>query len=126
MGNTSDKASGIGNEALGKIKQVIGKMADDDKLRAEGAGQEIKGKGQQALGEAKDNIKDAVEKASEAVERKLDYVLTADTPDLRQAAAQVAAQAEGHGDRNQKYQGQAPLAIGPQAQLPLAVQDHQG
>ena len=34
MGNTSDKASGIGNEALGRSKQVIGKRADDDNVRA--------------------------------------------------------------------------------------------
>lgn len=71
MGSASDKASGIGNEAMGKIKQGVGKMTGNDRLRAEGAGQEIKGKGQQALGEAKENIKDAVKKASEAVERKI-------------------------------------------------------
>lgn len=71
MGSTSDKAAGLGNEALGKIKQGVGAATDNDKMRAEGAAQEIKGKGQQALGDAKEGVKDAVNKGADAVNRKL-------------------------------------------------------
>jgi uncharacterized protein YjbJ (UPF0337 family) len=71
MGSASDKAAGLGNEAMGKIKQGVGAVTDNDKLRAEGAGQELKGKGQQALGDAKEGIKDAANKAADAVNRKL-------------------------------------------------------
>jgi uncharacterized protein YjbJ (UPF0337 family) len=71
MGSASDKAAGMGNEAMGKIKQGVGAVTDNDKLRAEGAGQEIKGKGQQALGDAKEGIKNAADKAADAVNRKL-------------------------------------------------------
>jgi uncharacterized protein YjbJ (UPF0337 family) len=71
MGSASDKASGMGNEAMGKIKQGLGKVTGDDEMRAEGAGQELKGKGQQALGDAKEGIKDAANKGADALNRKL-------------------------------------------------------
>jgi uncharacterized protein YjbJ (UPF0337 family) len=71
MGSASDKASGMGNEAMGKIKQGVGKVTGDDEMRAEGAGQELKGKGQQALGDAKEGIKDAANKGADALNRTL-------------------------------------------------------
>ncbi len=71
MGSTSDKASGIGNEAMGKIKQGVGAAVGSDKLRAEGAGQEIKGHAQQAVGNAKEGIKNAADKVADAVNKKL-------------------------------------------------------
>jgi hypothetical protein len=67
----NDKAAGLGNEAMGKLKQGIGSVTDNDKLRAEGVGQEIKGKGQHALGDAKAAVKAAADKAADAVSRKL-------------------------------------------------------
>lgn len=71
MGSASDKAAGLGNEAMGKIKQGIGSVTDNDKLRAEGVSQELKGKGQQALGDAEEAVKSAADKAADAVHRKL-------------------------------------------------------
>jgi uncharacterized protein YjbJ (UPF0337 family) len=34
MGSTADKASGIANEAIGKMKQGIGGAVDSDNLQA--------------------------------------------------------------------------------------------
>jgi hypothetical protein len=34
MGSTSDKASGIGNQAAGKIKQGVGRATGNDRLAA--------------------------------------------------------------------------------------------
>lgn len=62
MSSTSDKAKGLANEAVGNIKQGVGKVIDNDKLRAEGKAQEVKGETQQAVGKAKDAVKDAVKK----------------------------------------------------------------
>ncbi|BAF89529.1 MULTISPECIES: CsbD family protein [Azorhizobium] len=62
MGSTSDKISGMANEAMGNVKQGIGKATGNDRLRAEGKVQEIKGEGQQTLGKAKDAVKDAVDR----------------------------------------------------------------
>jgi uncharacterized protein YjbJ (UPF0337 family) len=36
MGSTADKASGVANEAVGKVKQGIGNVVGSDKLKAEG------------------------------------------------------------------------------------------
>lgn len=63
MSSTGDKIKGMANEAVGNVKQAVGKATGNDKLRAEGAAQELKGEAQQALGKAKDSVKNAVDKA---------------------------------------------------------------
>jgi uncharacterized protein YjbJ (UPF0337 family) len=63
MSSTTDKIKGVANEAIGNVKQGIGKATDNDRLRAEGKAQEIKGEAQQAVGKAKDAVKKVVDKA---------------------------------------------------------------
>ncbi|AGE27081.1 MULTISPECIES: CsbD family protein [Pseudomonas] len=63
MGSTSDKVKGMANEAVGNVKQGVGKATDNDKLRAEGKAQELKGEAQQAVGKTKDAVKNTVDKA---------------------------------------------------------------
>ncbi len=58
MSGTKDKAKGLANEAIGNVKQGVGKATGNDRLRAEGEAQELKGEGQQIKG----NVKDAVKK----------------------------------------------------------------
>lgn len=36
MGELTDKAKGLANEAVGNVKQAIGKATDNERLRAEG------------------------------------------------------------------------------------------
>ena len=60
MSSTSDKAKGLANEAIGNIKQGVGKVTGNDKLRAEGVVQEKKGEAQKAVGDTKDAVKKAV------------------------------------------------------------------
>ena len=62
MGSTSDKVSGLANQAAGKIKEGVGKATGDAKLETEGAAQDAKGKVQKGIGDAKGAIKDAVNK----------------------------------------------------------------
>ncbi|MBK4990114.1 CsbD family protein [Pseudomonas sp. S36] len=62
MSGTGDKAKGLANEAVGNIKQGVGKVTGNDKLRAEGKAQEIKGEGQQVKGDVKDAVKKATDK----------------------------------------------------------------
>ena len=57
MSSTGDKVKGMANEAVGNIKQGVGKVTDNDKLRAEGKAQELKGEAQQAVGKVKDAVK---------------------------------------------------------------------
>lgn len=59
MSSTGDKVKGMANEAAGNVKQGVGKMTDNDKLRAEGKAQELKGEAQQAVGKTKDAVKKA-------------------------------------------------------------------
>ncbi|MDO4238385.1 CsbD family protein, partial [Pseudomonas sp.] len=54
MGSTSDKVKGMANEAVGNVKQGVGKATDNDKLRTEGVIQEKKGEAQQAVDKTKD------------------------------------------------------------------------
>jgi uncharacterized protein YjbJ (UPF0337 family) len=71
MSSTSDKASGLANEAIGNIKQGIGTLVGSEKLQAQGKVQEIKGEGQQALGDAKAATKKGAQSASDYLNKKL-------------------------------------------------------
>jgi uncharacterized protein YjbJ (UPF0337 family) len=63
MGSTGDKVKGMANEAVGNVKQGVGKATGNDKMRAEGVVQEKKGEVQQAVGKAKDALKKGIDKA---------------------------------------------------------------
>lgn len=63
MSSTSDKIKGLANEAVGNVKQAVGKATDNDKLRAEGKAQELKGEAQQTVGKVKDAVKNTIDKA---------------------------------------------------------------
>jgi len=71
MGSTSDKAAGLTNEAVGNVKQGVGKLVGSEKLQAEGKVQEIKGEGQQAVGDAKAAVKKGTDAAADYANRKL-------------------------------------------------------
>jgi uncharacterized protein YjbJ (UPF0337 family) len=71
MGSASDKAAGVTNEAIGNIKQGVGKVVGSDKLRAEGAAQEAKGDAQKAVGDAKAAVRHAANAAAAAINKKL-------------------------------------------------------
>jgi uncharacterized protein YjbJ (UPF0337 family) len=71
MSSTTDKASGLANETIGKAKQGIGKALGSDKLQGEGAAQELKGDAQKTLGDAKGAVKDAADKAAATVNKNL-------------------------------------------------------
>ena len=71
MGSTTDKVSGVANEAIGKAKQGIGDAVGSAKLKGEGQAQELKGDTQKAAGDAKAAVKDTANRAADAVDRKL-------------------------------------------------------
>ncbi|MBX9989066.1 CsbD family protein [Phreatobacter oligotrophus] len=63
MSSTTDKIKGMANEAMGNVKQGVGKALDNKELQAKGKMQELKGEGQQLKGDAKDGIKKVVDRA---------------------------------------------------------------
>jgi uncharacterized protein YjbJ (UPF0337 family) len=69
MGSMTDKASGLANEAVGKVKQGIGNAVGSDKLEAEGAAQKLKGDAQKAVGDAKAAVKNTAKKTADAVNK---------------------------------------------------------
>ncbi|MDP3551184.1 MAG: CsbD family protein [Novosphingobium sp.] len=60
MGEMTDKAKGLANEAAGNIKQAVGKATSNEKLQAEGIAQERKGEAQQVEGKVKGALGDKV------------------------------------------------------------------
>ena len=62
MSGTTDKIKGLANEAAGNIKQGVGHVTGDEKMKADGKVQELKGEGQQAVGDTKNAVKDAANK----------------------------------------------------------------
>lgn len=71
MGSTTDKIKGVANEAMGNVKQGVGRATGNEKLEAEGVVQEIKGETQQAIGKAKDAAKKTADKVADAAHRNL-------------------------------------------------------
>ncbi len=63
MSSTGDKVKGMANEAVGNVKQGVGKATDNTRLQAEGKMQERKGEAQQAVGKVKDAIKKGIDNA---------------------------------------------------------------
>ena len=57
MSGTKDKVKGVANEAVGNIKQGVGKVTGNDELQAKGVLQEKKGEAQQVKGDVKDAVK---------------------------------------------------------------------
>jgi uncharacterized protein YjbJ (UPF0337 family) len=71
MGSTTDKIKGHTNEAVGNVKQTVGKAVGSEKLQVEGAVQELKGEGQVAVGKAKAAVKDGANKLADEANDKL-------------------------------------------------------
>ncbi len=60
MGELKDKAKGLANEAVGNVKQAVGKATDNKRLRAEGVAQERKGEAQNLAGKVKGALGDKI------------------------------------------------------------------
>ncbi len=60
MGEFIDKTKGMANEAIGKVKQEVGRENNDDYVKSEGAKQEIKGDAQQVKGAVKGALGDNI------------------------------------------------------------------
>ncbi len=69
--STTDKIKGLANEAAGNVKQGLGNLTGDEKLKAEGKAQEVKGEGQKTMGDAKGAVNDATNAAADKVNRKI-------------------------------------------------------
>lgn len=64
---TGDKIRGTLEETKGEVKQGVGDLTGDDRLKSEGVLDEAKGKAQNLLGD----IKDKVEDVKEDIDRKV-------------------------------------------------------
>lgn len=60
MGELTEKAKGLANEAIGNTKQAIGKATGNEKLQAEGIAQERKGEAQNVKGKVQGALGDKV------------------------------------------------------------------
>jgi uncharacterized protein YjbJ (UPF0337 family) len=52
-----DRIEGSAEQAKGKVKEVVGKVLGDEKLKTEGKADQVKGKVQNAVGGLKDALK---------------------------------------------------------------------
>ena len=59
-----DRVEGIARQGKGAVKEAVGKITGDEKMKAEGKMDKIAGKAQNAVGGIKDSIRDAADKAN--------------------------------------------------------------
>ena len=64
-----DEAEGKLDQLKGKVKQGVGDVADDDRLRDEGAGDEASGDVQEGFGKARRKVGETVEKLGDKIKR---------------------------------------------------------
>jgi uncharacterized protein YjbJ (UPF0337 family) len=57
-----DEAQGKGKEAAGNIKDAVGQLTGDQRLRDEAAGDKAEGKLQQGVGKIKEAARDALKR----------------------------------------------------------------
>jgi uncharacterized protein YjbJ (UPF0337 family) len=57
----SDRIKGSAKQAKGAVKETIGKLTGDAKLKAEGKADKTEGKIQNAVGSVKDTVRDALD-----------------------------------------------------------------
>jgi uncharacterized protein YjbJ (UPF0337 family) len=63
--STRDRAEGKFDQGKGKVKQGVGDLTGDERMKGEGELDEMKGKGEQAWGDIKDaagDVKDDLER----------------------------------------------------------------
>jgi uncharacterized protein YjbJ (UPF0337 family) len=56
-----DRIEGAGKQIKGSVKEGIGKVTGDEKLKGEGKADKVEGKVQNTVGGLKDKIRDAVD-----------------------------------------------------------------
>ena len=54
-----DRIKGIADQAKGAVKEAVGKVIGDSKLKTEGKADKLKGKVENAVGGVKDAVRDA-------------------------------------------------------------------
>jgi len=57
-----DRIEGAGKQVKGAVKEGVGKLTGDEKMKAEGKMDKAEGKVQNTVGGAKDAVRDAVNK----------------------------------------------------------------
>ena len=61
MGMDSDRIEGPVKEGVGKGKEELGDMLDNERMEGEGQADQVEGKMQNEWGEAKDEVRDATD-----------------------------------------------------------------
>ncbi len=69
MSSTTDKAKGHVNEAVGKVKEGIGRATGNENLEAEGDVQQVKGNVQVGVGKVKDAAKEGAKTVDKALNK---------------------------------------------------------
>jgi uncharacterized protein YjbJ (UPF0337 family) len=59
----TNRVKGAFDKAKGAVKEGVGNLTSDEKLKAEGTADKVKGKAESAVGGVKDSVRDATGKA---------------------------------------------------------------
>jgi len=65
----NDEMKGKGDQAKGRVKEGIGDLTKDDRMRNEGTKDEIKGKAQESYGSARRKVGEALDELGRKIKR---------------------------------------------------------
>ena len=66
-----DRVEGAARNVGGKVKEGVGKLVGDEKLRREGQVDQVKGRAQNAIGGIKDRARDTLDRKTGLMDQKL-------------------------------------------------------
>ena len=75
MSNAANRGEGVAEQVGGKIKQGIGKLTGNERMRAEGEAKEAKGIAREESAKAGERAKGTVEKVAGAVKNRVGAVI---------------------------------------------------
>ncbi len=64
-----NQTKGAWNDTVGKVKEGVGDLTDDERLRREGEADQAQGKVQKGLGDLQDTLQDAGDRISDEIDK---------------------------------------------------------
>ncbi|MFN8619396.1 MAG: CsbD family protein [Chloroflexota bacterium] len=66
---SDQRIEGTWNDTKGKVKEGVGDMTDDERLREEGQADQVQGKLQKGLGDIQDGLRDAGDRLQDEIDK---------------------------------------------------------
>lgn len=93
MGNTGDRLRGAADEAMGNVKQGVGRLTDNERLEAEGKAQELRGEARQEAAKAAERAEGMAEEVGGNIKQGVGKLLGNEQMEAEGKATEIKGEA---------------------------------